>query len=289
MRGLSIGVVLPSLTTQHEQRLDLREAARHAEDVGLDSVWHGDHLSIGAPVLDIAVGLATAAAATERIAIGAGVFVPALRPVVLAAKQLASLQMVSAGRLVVGVGSGGGPGQWAAAGVPYAERGRRTDEALQIIPRLLAGEEVVVNGHPTVLEPAVARVRFWIGNASGVAIRRAAEFGDGWFPSLVSPSTVRAGARRLAELAGTPRTIAVGATGTFGAGAPAQEDLEARIADIYGMPATGIPITGSPSQVAARIHEYSQAGVHHIVMGISAGDWRTQINLLAEARALLLR
>lgn len=70
MSVLSIGVVLPSLT-QREQRLDLREAARHAEDAGVDSVWHGDHLAVGAPVLGISVSLATAAAARERIIIGA--------------------------------------------------------------------------------------------------------------------------------------------------------------------------------------------------------------------------
>lgn len=287
MSALAVGVVLPSLTTQHTQRLDLREAARHAEDVGLDSVWHGDHLSIGVPVLDIAVGLATAAASTERIIVGAGVFVPALRPVVLAAKQLASLQLVSTGRLVVGVGSGGGPGQWAAAGVPYAERGRRTDDALQIIPGLLAGEEVLVDGHPTVLEPAVPRPPFWIGNASRAAIRRAAKWGDGWFPSLVSPAVVRAGVRDLAALTATPPTVAVGVSGALGAGAPTQEDLEARIASSYGIPATGIPITGSPPQVAARLHEFREAGAGHVVMGISAGDWRDQTTLLAQARALL--
>jgi alkanesulfonate monooxygenase SsuD/methylene tetrahydromethanopterin reductase-like flavin-dependent oxidoreductase (luciferase family) len=231
--------------------------------------------------------LATAAAATERVIIGASVFVPALRPVVLAAKQLASLQLVSAGRLVVGIGSGGGPGQWAAAGVPYTERGRRTDDALRIIPRLLAGEEVVVNGHPTVLEPAVARPPFWIGNASRIAIRRAAEFGDGWFPSLVPPAAVRAGAQELADLSATPPTIAVGVTGALGAGLPTREELEARIASSYGIPATGIPITGAPQQVAARFHEFIGAGAHHIVMGISAGDWRDQISLIAEARSLL--
>src|SRR5262245_14288573 len=110
---MDIGVVLPSVAIQRDEKLDLAAAARHAEDVGLASVWHGDHLAIGAPTLDVAVGLAVAATATRRVKIGASVFVPAIRPLAWAAKQVASLQYVSQGRLILGIGSGGGAKQWA--------------------------------------------------------------------------------------------------------------------------------------------------------------------------------
>ena len=110
--------------------------------------WHGDHLSIGVPTLDSTIALAVAAAATERIHIGTSVYVPALRPLAWAAKQIATLQYVSGGRLLLGVGSGGGPAQWAAAGVPYEERGTRTDTALRLLPALLAGEQVTLPGLP---------------------------------------------------------------------------------------------------------------------------------------------
>ncbi|MFD0656283.1 LLM class flavin-dependent oxidoreductase [Thermocatellispora tengchongensis] len=163
---MEIGVILPGVASG----LDVRVAARHAEQAGLDGVWLGDHLATGAPTLDITVGLATAAAVTERVTIGASVFVPAIRPVAWAAKQVASLQYVSGGRLVLGVGSGGGEEQWAAAGVPYKQRGRRTDTALELLPRLLAGEAVRLAdepGRPVVtLAPAVPVPPIWVGNAS---------------------------------------------------------------------------------------------------------------------------
>jgi alkanesulfonate monooxygenase SsuD/methylene tetrahydromethanopterin reductase-like flavin-dependent oxidoreductase (luciferase family) len=89
------------------------------------------------------VVLAAAAGATERIHLGVGVMVLALRDPAWAAKQLASLQHVSGGRVVLGVGAGGvkhGTEAWEAVGVPYAERGRRTDEALALLPGLIRGE-----------------------------------------------------------------------------------------------------------------------------------------------------
>ncbi|MGW4796086.1 LLM class flavin-dependent oxidoreductase, partial [Nonomuraea sp. NPDC004297] len=144
MGSFEIGVILPGVAEQQRTGLTLGTAARHAEQAGLDGVWHGDHLAVGGPVLDAPIALATAAAATTRIRIGVSVFIPAIRPLAWAAKQLATLQYVSGERLVLGVGSGGGPRQWEAAGVPYGERGQRTDTALALLPRLLAGEPVLL-------------------------------------------------------------------------------------------------------------------------------------------------
>ncbi|TMR10177.1 LLM class flavin-dependent oxidoreductase, partial [Nonomuraea turkmeniaca] len=190
MGTFEIGVILPGIAVQQRDRIDLREAARHAEDAGLDGVWHGDHLAIGNPTLDAPIALATAAAATTRIRIGTSVFIPAIRPIAWAAKQIATLQHVSGNRLILGIGSGGSSAQWAAAGVPYAERGRRTDTALDLLPRLLAGEQTRLRdepGEPTVeLAPPAPMPPVWVGNASAAAIRRAARVGDGWFPSLIS-------------------------------------------------------------------------------------------------------
>jgi alkanesulfonate monooxygenase SsuD/methylene tetrahydromethanopterin reductase-like flavin-dependent oxidoreductase (luciferase family) len=297
---LEIGVILPSIAVQRQDELDLPTAARHAEDTGLDSVWHGDHLATGVPTVDCAVALAAAAATTRRIRVGASVFVPAMRSLAWAAKQIASLQHVSRGRLVLGVGSGGGPDQWAAAGVPYAERGRRTDTALALLPRLLAGEPVQLTdepGRPVVeLAPAVPAPPFWVGNASPVAIRRAAGLGDGWFPSLVPAGDLADARNQLTERAaagGRPAPIiAVGATGALGSGdgIPTHAEIAVRLRDAYGIPAAradGIPITGEPHEVAHRLAAYRDAGARHLVMGFSGGDWRRQCELLAEARAIL--
>jgi len=299
MPVLEIGVILPSIAVQERDNLDLQTAARHAEDLGLDSVWHGDHLATGMPTLDCMIALATAAAATQRIRIGASVFVPAIRPLAWAAKQIASLQQVSHGRFILGIGSGGGAAQWAAAGMPYAERGQRTDTALELLPHLLAGQRVRLvdePGQPEVeLAPAVPTPPFWIGNASSVAIRRAAHRGDGWFPSVVPPSDIAEGAARLTELAAaykrpTP-AITVGATGVLGSASfRARDEIAARLSLAYGIPserASTLPITGEPHEAAHRLAAYHAAGARHVVMGLAGGDWRQQCELLTKARELL--
>jgi alkanesulfonate monooxygenase SsuD/methylene tetrahydromethanopterin reductase-like flavin-dependent oxidoreductase (luciferase family) len=294
-RPFEVGVVLPV-----GGRPPLAEAARLAEAAGLDSVWVGDHLATGAPSLDNPVALATAAAVTDRVRIGAGVFVPGLRPLAWAAKQVASLQVVSGGRLVLGVGSGGGAAQWAAAGVPFDRRGPRTDTALRLLPDLLAGRPTVLPdepGRPTVeLAPAVEVPPIWVGNAGPVALRRAATSADGWFPSLIGPADVEAGARRLVELAaeaGRPTpTIAIGATGALGdgPGVPTRSALAGQIAAVYGRPVdevAAVPLTGSPADAAEALDAYRRAGATHAVVGLAGPDWPAQVALLAETRRLL--
>src|SRR5439155_9537483 len=137
--GLEFGVILPTSSPDPGRAIlgDVRESARYAEEVGLDSVWSTDHLVASAPILESSVVLATAAAVTERIIVGYNVMLLALRPVAWAAKQISTLQLVSNNRLVLGVGTGNpahGDAGWRAAGVEYTERGRLTDEALAVLP-----------------------------------------------------------------------------------------------------------------------------------------------------------
>ncbi|MEV0800134.1 LLM class flavin-dependent oxidoreductase [Kribbella sp. NPDC050281] len=293
---MKIGVILPSVDVQRTEHLDLRAAARYAEEAGLDSVWMGDHLAIGAATLEATIGLATAAAVTERVAIGVSVFVPAIRPLAWAAKQIASLQYVSGERLILGVGSGGGDEQWRAAEVPFAERGRRTDRALRALPDLLAGKPVDLgaDGPAVQLAPAVARPRFWVGNDSAVARRRAAQLGDGWFPSLVPVEEVATGRDQLEELADRYArpvpTIAIGGVSAGGADDAAIRGLAAGLAGGYGMPydrAVSLPLTGTAEQAADRLGRYAEAGASHAVLGVGGTEWRAQVDHLAAVRALL--
>jgi alkanesulfonate monooxygenase SsuD/methylene tetrahydromethanopterin reductase-like flavin-dependent oxidoreductase (luciferase family) len=301
--GLQVGVVVPAMgaPTGDGGRLSLVDTARLVEEVGLDSAWVGDHLATGAPSLDSAVAVATVAAVTDRLRVGTGVFVPGLRPLAWAAKQIASLRHLAGDRLVLGVGAGGGPEQWAAAGVPFDRRGARLDAALRLLPDLLAGRPTVLPdepGRPTVeLAPAVSMPPVWVGNASPAAIRRAATWGDGWFPSLIHSDDVAAGAERLAALAadaGRPTpTIAVGAVAALGAGPdiPTRASLAASIAASYQRPLAEvlpIPLTGTPDDVAAALGAYGDAGVAHVVVGLAGPDWPGQLPQLREARDLVL-
>ncbi|MGH3152077.1 MAG: LLM class flavin-dependent oxidoreductase, partial [Streptosporangiaceae bacterium] len=138
MPGPDVGVFLPSMSRRGERPPDIAAAARHAEDLGLESVWAVDQLiaGTGTPIIDSTVALAAAAAVTSRVRVGFGVMILPLHPVVWVAKQVASLQHISGDRVILGVGAGGDrhEASWAAAGVPRRERGRRTDAALRSLP-----------------------------------------------------------------------------------------------------------------------------------------------------------
>jgi alkanesulfonate monooxygenase SsuD/methylene tetrahydromethanopterin reductase-like flavin-dependent oxidoreductase (luciferase family) len=146
----SLGIFLPTMNERQEPVRDVVAAARHAEELGFESVWATDQLvaGTGTPIIDSTVALAAAAGVTSRVRLGYGVMIMPLRPVVWAAKQAASLQHVSGNRLLFGAGVGGDrhTRSWAAAGVPRSERGRRTDAALAVLPDLIAGKAVDLDG-----------------------------------------------------------------------------------------------------------------------------------------------
>ncbi|MGH7803815.1 MAG: LLM class flavin-dependent oxidoreductase, partial [Candidatus Binatia bacterium] len=117
------------------------------ESLGYDSLWTADHLSFSQPILDPFSVLAIYASRTRRIEIGTGVFVLPLRHPVLVAKQVASLDWMSGGRFVFGIGVGGEfPAEFAAAEVPLAERGARANEAIPILRALWRGEPPPAEG-----------------------------------------------------------------------------------------------------------------------------------------------
>src|SRR5206468_12327530 len=119
----------------------LAELAGRAEAAGFDSIWVPDHLAFfGSPVVDPFQALAAFAAGSSTLTLGTSVFVLPLRPPAQVAKAAASLDVLSEGRLVLGVGVGGEfPGEFEASGVRLAERGRRMDEALVVLRHLWAG------------------------------------------------------------------------------------------------------------------------------------------------------
>ena len=289
-RRLSIGVMLRP--GADGTAANTREQARHAEQLGLDGVFIGDHLTPARPYPESLVTLAAAAGATERIRVGVGVMVLALRDPVWAAKQLASLQHISGGRVVLGIGTGGavhGTEGWEAVGVPYSQRGRRTDEALAVLPRLIRGETVQLpSGASITLSPPADVPPILIGGNSSAALRRAARHGTGWFPSMTPPRRVAEGARNLPDKI----QIAVGGGALLGAPVtdPRVDAFVASLFDGYGIPrdqAADIPITGTPTQAAQRFAAYADAGATWLVLGAIDDDWHNQWELIAKAAALL--
>src|SRR5580704_4682197 len=137
----SIGVSFPESILPGTPLPDIAGLAGLAEQAGLDGVWVGDRLATGElSVLDSGLTLAVAAAVTSSIAVGYAIFVPSLRPLAWAAKQVATLQHIAGGRLQLGVAIGGGDAEYLAAGFRRSDRTSRTDEFLALLPGILAGQ-----------------------------------------------------------------------------------------------------------------------------------------------------
>jgi alkanesulfonate monooxygenase SsuD/methylene tetrahydromethanopterin reductase-like flavin-dependent oxidoreductase (luciferase family) len=264
---IKIGVILPASTPDPANPIigDIRASARFAEQAGLDSVWTTDHLVASAPMLDSTVVLATAAAVTERITIGYGVMLLALRPVAWAAKQISTLQHVSGDRIALGVGTGNpahGDIGWRAAGMSFADRGRRTDESLLVLPALVTGEPAALgDGLEVTLSPGAVMPPVLIAGNGDRALRRAAVYGDGWISVALSPQEVAAGLSALGELAAghgrpVPRATVVGPV-----------------------------LDGDRGKAAAQLAAYAEAGAERVIL-IPSGDWQRDYEHAAELRAL---
>lgn len=274
------------------------EAARLAERLGFDAVWAGDHLACPAPVLDAPTCLACAAAVTERVALGLSVLLLALRPPAWAAKQLATLDALSGGRLRVGVGVGGEfPEEFAAAGVPVSERGARLDDALAVLPDLLCGRAVRTPSLdvPPLAPAMAAPPPILVGGRSDAALRRAARFGDAWLPMWVSPETLARRAERLAELAaarGRPRPALALLIGVHvdGDRARARREAAAHLQGLYRM---GLEVVerwtalGDAEAVCEHLDAHVAVGVEEIVLMPLGGDPLRQLERLADVRARL--
>ncbi|MFJ4330597.1 MULTISPECIES: LLM class flavin-dependent oxidoreductase [unclassified Streptomyces] len=301
---LHVGAQLPvNSIPGHGGDVDLAAVARHAEAVGLDSVWTGDRLSAPFPVLDSSLVLATAAAATERIALGYGVMLLALRSAAWAARQIGTLQLLSHGRVLLGVGVGSGDeAEWAAAGVPPRQRGERTDRLLTLLPGLLAGEPTELTdmpGRPRVaLRPPAPAPAVWIGGTSDTALRRAVVHGKGWLSTMKTPEQFARATAGLADLA-AERQVPVPDAGTNvfvrvteRPGAGASTAAADRLSALYGLDreaAAAVTVGGSPRQVAERLSEYVEAGAGLLVLVPLDDDTFQQYELFAETRALLLK
>src|SRR5712691_3356418 len=177
----------------------------------VDSIWLSDRLSSPAPVPEVMTTLAAIAARTARLKFGPSVVVLPYRTPVVAAKEMATVDWLSQGRLFPAVGVGVElPREFEASGVAFAERGRRTDEAIHVLRLLWTQDEVTFHGQFYKLDrisvlpkPWQTPPPIWIGGKSEAAMRRTARLGDGWIPSFITPEELRVGVHKVQELAAT--------------------------------------------------------------------------------------
>jgi probable F420-dependent oxidoreductase len=213
-----LGVILPNYGAGSSVA-GIRRTAELAEELGYDSVWTTEHIIVGPEgvdpygrVYDPLVTLAWIAGWTERIGLGTSiVLVPLHHPIHLA-KEAATLQELSGGRLTLGFGMGWHTDEFEFMGVPFDARGKRGDEAIRLMRALWSGERDFEGEHwsfhDATSEPLPSPPpEIWIGGSSPAAVRRARELGDAWHPSRGSNvEHVRQVKERHPELRVVPRT-----------------------------------------------------------------------------------
>ncbi|WP_338699061.1 TIGR03619 family F420-dependent LLM class oxidoreductase [Streptomyces sp. Q6] len=250
---------------------DLVEIARAADRGGFAYVACCDHVAIPRRLADAmsttwydpVATLAYLAAATERVRLLSHVAVVGLRHPLISAKQYATLDHLSGGRLILGVGAGHVQEEFEAVGADFARRGAVLDETIDALRAALGadefpthkGEFYAFEGLGQRPRPAQARVPVWVGGSSAPAVRRAALKGDGWLPQGDPrdrlPRQIEK-VRRLRAEAGVEAPIVVGAiTEPLYVGAPTW-DVGRRT------------LSGDPEAIAESLRAYAAMGVHQI-------------------------
>lgn len=300
--AVTFGVTLPVFDSLGAGIPSVAESARRAEALGLHSVWAGDHLFFHRPNLECLVAIAAAAGATTTLGLGTGVLLPALRQPIVLAKQLATLQIVSGGRLSLGIGVGGefGP-EWEAAAVDPSERGSRTDDFVDFFTLCATGDAVDFQGEtfavtcPPMRPMADEVPTIWVGGRSEAALRRTARIGDGWLSVWSSPGRIREARAELDELAKEfqrpPPRIGMVVFVNLGALTEARAEAEEFVTKHYDLPFKKMDkwfLLGEVDQVAADVSELQAAGVDHFVIYPAAGDPSAQFEAVREMADLVL-
>lgn len=277
MARVRVGILLPGIKP---------ELASVVERLDFDSVWASEHILFHVPFHEGLSVLAAYAARTKRVKVGTAVVLLALRHPTLVAKAVTTIDVLSRGRVVLGVGVGGEyPKEFEACGVPVNERGRRVDESIQIMRRLWTEANVTHKGEffafrdvtmePRPVQPAGPPI--WIGGRSEAAMRRAARVGDGYLPYLVTPERFRqsfAKVRSWAEELGRDASriepalylfAALGATRDV-ARAYAVHELSTRYNQPFDSIVDKCCALGPPAECAATIGRFVEVGVRHVIL-----------------------
>jgi len=285
-----------------------------AEQLPIESIWQGGHVLPPTDSGEAVTRLALLAAWTERVRIGTAVLLLPLYNPVVVAKQLADLDSRSGGRVSVGLGVGGEfPVEFQAIGVPRAERGSRTDEAMEALRALWKGGPASYHGKyfrfdevelRPVRPPGEEGSRMQPGGppllVSGrkeAAMRRAARLADGWMPYLVSPDAYARSVQTIREEASNARRDLAGFEWVIYLycsvrrdGEKAKEDVARFLGRAYGDKPSAIldriAPAGTPEEVAAVIQKYVDAGARHVIISPAAFDNTLEIVTLAAEEVL---
>lgn len=252
------------------------------EQAGFASVWVGDHILWHTPIVETLTLLGAYAATTERITIGTAVLLLGLRQPAIGVKSVTSVNALSRGRFVLGVGVGGeNPAEFEACGVPHKERGRRLDAALELLGRQWSDEA----GEDR-FEPVGPRAPILVGGRSDAARRRVLRYGDGWVAAFVTPRRIGEEVGLLEEAAGRRPFVALNVymcihSDHGRARAEAAEFLSTAYA-MEAEPLMRYAVVGTPAQCAEQLAEHIEAGVDHFMLRPASWNQHKQLDQWAE-------
>ncbi|ONH22569.1 LLM class flavin-dependent oxidoreductase [Pseudofrankia asymbiotica] len=308
---MDIGVLIPTGAAQWGAGGDPRELVAFglaAERLGFSSLFVND--SLISPRIEALTMLAALAPATETVTLGTGALLPFLRRPIQAAQSLASIDLLSGGRLTVAVGAGF-PGRFGRpfydlSEVPWERRFTRLDETVALWRALwngassFDGELLTFTDLPPATRPFRAGgPPVWLGGATPAALARAGRTYDGWLPYPPDPADYASGLREVRTAAADAGRAAEDITPALFVSVRIDDDVESgrRALDDYARATYGMPlgelekiqavVTGSADQVLDGLARYVTGGARHIVARLGALDLDSQLRQLERLAALI--
>jgi probable F420-dependent oxidoreductase len=279
---VKFGVHLPHIGPFHDGASMIRYA-QAVEQLGYDSVWGSDHVVFPAsfvskypysetgdfplpgavPWVEEVTTLAFVAGATSRIRLGTSILVLPYRNPVMNAKTLAAVDVLSGGRLIAGVGAGWMREEAEAMGMPFDQRGARTDEHIEVLKAIWTQDEATYDGRFYKLPPVRSEPRplqkphppIWVGGHEPGALRRAAKYGDGWHAYRLRADEIAEKSAHIRE-----KAKELGRDG-------AAIELSVRAPLILGDTSMSIDraFAGTPDDVTAQLKAYKDIGCEYVV------------------------
>lgn len=280
---MKFGIAVPNFGA-FAARAEINDLAVLAEELLYDSLWVSDHVVIpashkvfGDTFFDPLVTLACIAGLTKRIELGTSVIILPYRNPLVLAKMVSTLDALSRGRVILGIGSGWLEEEFRALGVPFGERGKITDEYIEVMKELWTSDNPEYSGEYS----RFSDIKFlpkperkphppvWVGGESERAIERAVRYGDGWHPVGLTPEAFREKAEYLKTL--LPPEKKEGFVMSL------RRNIEINDKREFSPDET---LRGDMEKIRKGISEYKAAGVEHLILYILGGDFKTILRTL---------
>lgn len=246
----------------------LKEAVIEIEDLGLDSIWVSDHIIVPKTdkpwnrVFESITTLGFLASITESVNLGSSIILVPLRDPMVLAKQIATLDALSNGRIIVGVGVGWNKKEFELLGYDFEKRNTDIVKKVQIMRKMWANEYSQQGYSCEPLPTSKLGPPILIGGQSNAALKRVIKFGDGWHPVGISAQQYASGIKQIEESSKKDflRSLRINFA--------ANQKIDSQYKGADGSPR--LRLVGNTDKIISKIQEYQQAGVYHMVCDIRA-------------------